>query len=200
MTSEHFLRPLARRCVFLSTFHSSTPVALPPIWRRPHFNQKITKRTPSKHAKCIVWHRAGTPCLRPRSGARLVVQAPARFLGDRRTTTTTTGKQLQAGSRCRGARPLRRPHPACVPEAQRPRPGQTNPLWSKITPGIAGLAAGSPARRPALNEIREFRKTMPRPRRGSELVFGGPRAAKSSCRCHHTHPTTGNPHVSRMSV
>jgi hypothetical protein len=66
-----------------------------------------------------------------------------------------------------------------------------------------GLAAGSQARRPApaLNEIREFRKAMPRPRRGSELlVFGGPRAAKSSCRCHHTHPTTGNPHVSRMSV
>jgi hypothetical protein len=48
---------------------------------------------------------------------------------------------------------------------------------------IAGLAAGSHARCPALNEIREFRKTMPRPRRGSELVFGGPRAraAKSSC-------------------
>ena len=67
-----------------------------------------------------------------------------------------------------------------------PRSGQTNPLWTKIMPGIAGLAAGSHARRPALNEIREFRKTMPRPRRGSELVFGGPRAAKSSCRCHHT--------------
>jgi hypothetical protein len=90
-----------------------------------------------------------------------------------------------------------------VPAARRgrrSRSGQTSPLWSKITPGIADLAAGSHARRPALNEIREFRKTMPRPRRGSELVFGGPRAAKSSCRCHHTHTTTGNPHVSRMSV
>jgi hypothetical protein len=42
------------------------------------------------------------------------------------------------------------------------RSGQTNPLWTKITPGIAGLAAGSHARRPVLNEIREFRKTMPR--------------------------------------
>ena len=80
------------------------------------------------------------------------------------------------------------------------RSGQTNPLWSKITPGIAGLAAGSHARRPALNEIREFRKTMPRPRRGSELVFGGPRAAKSSWRCPHTHTTTGGPHVSRISA
>jgi hypothetical protein len=57
------------------------------------------------------------------------------------------------------------------------RSGQTNPLWTKITPGIAGLAAGSHARRPALNEIREFRKAMPRPRRGSELVFGFRRPA-----------------------
>jgi hypothetical protein len=91
---------------------------------------------------------------------------------------------------------------AAAPQATRPRvrSGQTNPLWAKITPGMAGLAAGSHARRPALNGIREFRKTMPRPRRGSELVFGGPRAAKSSCRCHRTHPTTGNPHVGRISV
>ena len=80
---------------------------------------------------------------------------------------------------------------------RRVRSGQTNPLWSKITPGIAGLAAGSHARRPALNEIREFRKTMPRPRRGSELVFGGPRAAKSSCRCQPPPTTT---HEIRMSV
>ena len=71
--------------------------------------------------------------------------------------------------------------------------GQQSGLKKRLsspTPGIAGLAAGSHARRPAPNGIREFRKTMPRPRRGSELVFGGPRAAKSSCRCHHTHPTT----------
>jgi hypothetical protein len=67
-------------------------------------------------------------------------------------------------------------------------------------PGVAGLAAGSHARRPALNEIREFRKTMPRPRRGSELVFRGPPAAKSSWRCPHTHTTTGGPHVSRISA
>jgi hypothetical protein len=76
----------------------------------------------------------------------------------------------------------------------------TNPLWTKIAPGIAGLAAGSHARRPALNEIREFRKTMPRPRRGSELVFGGQRAAKSSWRCSHTHTTTGGLHVSHISA
>jgi hypothetical protein len=63
-----------------------------------------------------------------------------------------------------------------------------------------GLAAGSHARRPALNEIREFRKTMPRPRRGSELGFGGPRAVKSSRRCVDTPLTTGDPHVSRMSA
>jgi hypothetical protein len=78
------------------------------------------------------------------------------------------------------------------------RSGQRNPQWTKITPGIAGLAAGSHARRPALSEIREFRKAIPRPRRGSELVFGGPRAAKSSVRCVNTHLTTGDPHVSRM--
>jgi hypothetical protein len=59
----------------------------------------------------------------------------------------------------------------------RVRPGQTNPLWTKITPGIAGLAAGLHARRPEFNEIREFRKTMPRPRRGSELVFSFQRPA-----------------------
>jgi hypothetical protein len=41
---------------------------------------------------------------------------------------------------------------------------------------------------------------MSRPRRGSELVFGGPRAAKSSWRCPHTHTTTGGPHVSRISA
>jgi hypothetical protein len=44
---------------------------------------------------------------------------------------------------------------------------------------------------------------MPRPRRGSKPkpVFGGPRAAKSSLRCANTpHPTTGDPHVSRMSA
>jgi hypothetical protein len=81
--------------------------------------------------------------------------------------------------------------------AIRVRSGQTNPLWTKITPDIAGLAAGSHARRPALNEIREFRKTMPRPRRGSELVFGGQRAAKSSCRCP---PPPPPPHEIRMSV
>jgi hypothetical protein len=67
------------------------------------------------------------------------------------------------------------------------------PKLRLVSGGIAGLAAGSHARRPAFNEIREFRKTMPRPHRGSELVFSfsfsGPRAAKSSCRCHHTHTT-----------
>jgi hypothetical protein len=90
--------------------------------------------------------------------------------------------------------PIQRPNPVryvqCECYEVRARSGQTNPLWTKITPGIAGLAAGSHARRPAHNEIRELRKTMPRPRRGSELVFGGPRAAKSSWRCPHTHTTT----------
>jgi hypothetical protein len=76
---------------------------------------------------------------------------------------------------------------------RRVRSDQTNPLWTKITPGIAGLAAGSHERRPALNEIREFRKTMPRPRRGSELDCGGPRAAKSSCSCPPPHWTSREP-------
>jgi hypothetical protein len=36
--------------------------------------------------------------------------------------------------------------------------------------------------------MREFRKTMPRPRRGSKPVFGGPRADKGSLRCVNTPP------------
>jgi hypothetical protein len=65
------------------------------------------------------------------------------------------------------------------------------------------------ARRPALYEIREFRKAMPRPRRGSELVSGmdsaaarGLPQAKSSWRCSHTHThtTTGGPHVGRIYI
>jgi hypothetical protein len=107
-----------------------------------------------------------------------------------------------------GAR-LTRPHQWDSVSPFRPKKpiAHSGAQWSKITPGIAGLAAGSHARRPApaLNEFRKFRKTMPRPRprrprRGSKLVFGGPRAAKSSLRCIDTPLTTGDPHVSRMSA
>jgi hypothetical protein len=71
------------------------------------------------------------------------------------------------------------------------------PLWSKITPGIAGLAAGSHARRPALNEIREFRKTMPRPRRGS-LGTGFQRPAGCEKQLEMPPHTHHAPHEVRM--
>jgi hypothetical protein len=51
-----------------------------------------------------------------------------------------------------------------------------------------------------LTKFVNFGEAMPRPRRRSKPVFGGPLAAKNSLRCPHTHPTTGDTHVSRMYV
>ena len=56
-------------------------------------------------------------------------------------------------------------------------------------------------RYPAITKFAKFGRRCPvHAGARSKLGFGGPRAAKSSLRCANTHPTTGDPHVSRMSA
>jgi hypothetical protein len=118
------------------------------------------------------------------TGLLVCCERALKSVGERTTHGTTRGRV-----------PVRGPS-GNRPRERRVRSGQRNPLWTKITPGIAGLAAGSHARRPALNEIREFRKAIPRPRRGSDNWFSAARGLQKALEDATTHtPTTGNPHA-----